>query len=233
MILSGLLDSADGQVARLTGRSSRLGMIIDGTIDYLVFVFAYAGCALALVPQHGGWIFFWAAVSGFGCHGPRSMIFEFQKNEMQYYWGGHDHYRNRTQAQARQEHGQARGVWQKGLTRFYVGYVANQQRLVTRKGEIRSALDALNADPERRSAFRRAYRQTYAPFLTGWALCGGTNTHRTLLMVFALLGRFEVFLAANFLLWIPAVILTRRQAAADVAFIREFDGRGKKGVPGR
>ena len=36
--LAGVLDSADGQLARMTGQSTEFGRIVDGVIDNLVFV---------------------------------------------------------------------------------------------------------------------------------------------------------------------------------------------------
>ena len=46
IILSGFLDSADGQLARMTNTTSKTGMIIDGVIDNLVFVACYLGGSL-------------------------------------------------------------------------------------------------------------------------------------------------------------------------------------------
>ena len=50
--VSNFLDCADGQLARLTGRQSPEGRIIDGFADYLVYAFVYLGVLLGLV--HSG-----------------------------------------------------------------------------------------------------------------------------------------------------------------------------------
>ncbi|MBV6645844.1 MAG: CDP-alcohol phosphatidyltransferase family protein, partial [Cyclobacteriaceae bacterium] len=39
--IAGVLDSADGQLARMSGQSTDLGRIIDGLIDNLVFLACY------------------------------------------------------------------------------------------------------------------------------------------------------------------------------------------------
>ena len=39
--LAGVLDSADGQLARMTGSSTEFGRMVDGTIDNMVFMACY------------------------------------------------------------------------------------------------------------------------------------------------------------------------------------------------
>ena len=59
MIFSSILDSADGQLARMTGQTSLLGRILDGVTGYLMFACAYIGLALWYTSEHPGayWIF--------------------------------------------------------------------------------------------------------------------------------------------------------------------------------
>ena len=55
-LLSGVLDSADGQLARISGRSSPLGLVLDGLCDNLVFGAVYLGCCTALASDRGPWV---------------------------------------------------------------------------------------------------------------------------------------------------------------------------------
>ena len=53
IVLAGVLDSADGQLARMTQKSSHLGMIIDGFVDNVVYISAYLGGLFYLLLSYG------------------------------------------------------------------------------------------------------------------------------------------------------------------------------------
>lgn len=57
-----VLDGADGDLARRTGRSSPGGEVVDGLCDYLAHGIIYVVLALLLVPALGGWA--WALAIG-------------------------------------------------------------------------------------------------------------------------------------------------------------------------
>ncbi len=54
-IVSDLLDSVDGQLARLRGKSTRMGRILDGLADSGRFVSLYGHLAARLYAGHWGW----------------------------------------------------------------------------------------------------------------------------------------------------------------------------------
>ncbi len=60
-IVSDILDSADGQLARIRGTSTRMGRILDGLADNARFASLY-GHILARLIVHGGWP--WMAAGG-------------------------------------------------------------------------------------------------------------------------------------------------------------------------
>ena len=45
-----------------------------------------------------------------------------------------------------------------------------------------------------REKFIEKYRNTFNPIMFWWALVGGTNTHSTLIMLFSIMGRFDLYL---------------------------------------
>lgn len=55
MILHGVFDSADGQLARLTGQTSELGRLLDGAGGYVTHAAAYLAIAIRIVSQEGSW----------------------------------------------------------------------------------------------------------------------------------------------------------------------------------
>lgn len=59
-----VLDGADGELARRTGRSSASGEVVDGICDYAGQTFLYCGLALVLSQTIGGWAWALALLSG-------------------------------------------------------------------------------------------------------------------------------------------------------------------------
>ena len=64
LIWANSYDSADGQLARMTGQKSALGRILDGTAGDFWFIAIYAAICLRLTPEWGIWIWLLAAVTG-------------------------------------------------------------------------------------------------------------------------------------------------------------------------
>ena len=81
--LAGVLDSADGQLARMTGQSTELGRFIDGFIDSAIFIACYLVCLCLLCTRREmGWsIFFLAIPAGVVSHIFTSQIYDFYKSE--------------------------------------------------------------------------------------------------------------------------------------------------------
>jgi hypothetical protein len=63
IVLHGVLDSSDGQLARMTGQTSELGRVLDGVSGYATHVAIY----IAIIAAHGGGvpIVLWAIAAGF------------------------------------------------------------------------------------------------------------------------------------------------------------------------
>ena len=84
MIVWHILDGADGQLARLTGKVTPSGFVIDGICDYATFGAIYLSIGLQLAQQEGsgGWLLVGlAAVS----HALQSAAFERQRQSY-IYW---------------------------------------------------------------------------------------------------------------------------------------------------
>lgn len=109
LVLSGILDTVDGQVARLTGQSSQFGMVIDGTIDNVVFIAAYTGAALPYWSQYEWLGVLLVIISGF-LHSLQSLVFDFYKNEFSFLYAGQEHYRNPETQEAQLQLSQAKGI---------------------------------------------------------------------------------------------------------------------------
>lgn len=73
-------DSADGQLARLTGQKTRWGRMLDGFAGDLWFFAIYFAISLRLTPQWGIWIWLLAAVAGLYCHSRQSSLADYYRN---------------------------------------------------------------------------------------------------------------------------------------------------------
>jgi hypothetical protein len=65
LIWANSYDSADGQLARMTGQYSRMGRILDGAAGNFWFISIYAAICLRLTPSWGAWIWILAAIAGY------------------------------------------------------------------------------------------------------------------------------------------------------------------------
>ena len=80
LIWANSYDSADGQLARLTGQKSELGRILDGTSGDFWFITIYASICLRLYPEGWGiWIWILAAITGF-CHSKQAAMADYYRN---------------------------------------------------------------------------------------------------------------------------------------------------------
>ncbi len=80
-----VLDGVDGQLARLTGKQSPTGKVLDGVCDYVTFAAVYVGLASALAPERGAWVWALVALSG-ACHAVQSALYETQRQDY-LFWG--------------------------------------------------------------------------------------------------------------------------------------------------
>ncbi|MBR3626031.1 MAG: CDP-alcohol phosphatidyltransferase family protein, partial [Bacteroidaceae bacterium] len=72
-------DSADGQLARLTGQKSELGRILDGASGDCWFISIYLAIVLRLTPTWGIWIWILALATGF-CHSKQAAMADYYRN---------------------------------------------------------------------------------------------------------------------------------------------------------
>ena len=73
-----VMDGADGQLARLSGKVTASGYIIDGLCDYTTFILVYAALALRLTEIYGMWIWSIVVLSGLS-HVAQAAAFELQR----------------------------------------------------------------------------------------------------------------------------------------------------------
>ncbi|HVY44799.1 MAG TPA: CDP-alcohol phosphatidyltransferase family protein [Minicystis sp.] len=183
MIAYGVLDCADGQLARARGTSSRLGRILDGASDYVVGVASGATIALRLADAMGP-AGAWLAAGGLASILVQGTLFDHFKNR--YLSRSGASYRegddlDETLAaieQLRREHAGAVPI---ALHRVYATFLRVQRALGGGAGGAREgAFDAA------------AYKERLAPIARGWAYLG-PSTHVVLLAAFACAGQLPAY----------------------------------------
>jgi hypothetical protein len=80
LIVYSILDSADGQLARLTGRVTELGRVLDGVGGYITHAAIYIGIIAGLVPGSGtGPMLVWAAMAAIA-NAVQAQMYEFHRH---------------------------------------------------------------------------------------------------------------------------------------------------------
>ena len=79
LIWANSYDSADGQLARMTGQKSELGRILDGACGDFWFITIYLAIVFRLWPEWNFWILLLAAITGF-FHGKQAAMADYYRN---------------------------------------------------------------------------------------------------------------------------------------------------------
>jgi len=79
LVWANMYDSADGQLARMTGKTSLLGRYLDGLCGILWFIVIYVAICFRLLPSWGGWIWAFAIFTGY-FHGKQTALADYYRN---------------------------------------------------------------------------------------------------------------------------------------------------------
>jgi phosphatidylglycerophosphate synthase len=217
MIAWHVMDGADGQLARLTHAQSHTGKILDGICDYVTFIAVYAGLALALAPEDGGRIWLLVVLAGV-CHAVQAAAYEVQRQEYGF-WGegkGSAELVKLTEAQ------DAAGGGPFDL--LYRGYVRVQLVAAGVTPEFHRRLAAMLAQqPDETEAFRRRYRDFFAPAVRRWSIMSA-NYRSIGIFLFALAKAPEYYFWFETIGFSTILVMLLRRRHADYArFFRELE----------
>jgi len=131
MIWANSYDSADGQLARLTGQKSELGRILDGVSGDFWFIAIYASICLRLSDQWGIWIWLLAATTG-SFHSKQAAMADYYRNIHLFFLKGKDGSELDNSIQQKELFHSL--TWKKEFIRklflfFYKNYTASQEQL--------------------------------------------------------------------------------------------------------
>ena len=159
-------DSADGQLARLTGKKTPLGRILDGAAGDIWFITIYAAICLRLTLQWGIWIWVLAAITGF-FHSKQAAMADYYRNvhllflkgksgsELSYSPHLKEHYR---------EMSWRREFIYKLFETFYINYTVGQEQLTPQFQRLMNKIRTQYAGQAPES-FRVAFREKSLPLM--------------------------------------------------------------------
>ncbi|MBP5630121.1 MAG: CDP-alcohol phosphatidyltransferase family protein [Bacteroidaceae bacterium] len=159
LIWANWYDCADGQLARMTGKTTLVGRVLDGFGGELWFICIYIGIAIRLYPVWGIWIFLIILWSGFYCHSRQCGIADYYRNIHLWVTLGEkgSELDTSVELQRRMESlNWNRKEWfEKFYLFFYVRYMRTQERQTPEFQLLRPLIEKLPIDDPTRLEFRR------------------------------------------------------------------------------
>jgi hypothetical protein len=180
LILSEIIDSADGQLARMTGQITELGRVFDGVGDYVAHGAIYVAIAAGMIHRGGsGSVLFWMLLAGVS-NAIQSQVYDY----------------HRTAYVTVVSEGCAPGndpakvpSWIRWL---YSGYLMMQRWLIGPHARVEAALAARSIAGRVRDEDRARYRECFSRPIHGWNILG-SNTGLYALGVLIWLHRVDLF----------------------------------------
>lgn len=176
LVWANIYDSTDGQMARLTGKKTRWGRILDGFAGDLWFFTIYAAICLRLQGQPipgtdmhwdiGIWLL--CAFAGFICHGKQCQLADYYRNIHLFFLKGKrgselDNFRSLREEWHRLTW-KKDGAW-KVFLYFYGNYTHSQEQMTPAFQRLRAALLDKYGEEAVPQVFRDAFRQGSLPLM--------------------------------------------------------------------
>jgi phosphatidylglycerophosphate synthase len=183
LILHGAIDSADGQLARMTGQVSEFGRVLDGISGYVTHVAVYLAIITLIIRQgSSGWTVGLAVIAGL-CTAIQAQMYDYHRSAYAAFA-----IKGRVPLDPSGE--SVRG----GLGRLVAVYAASQRALLGRHAVVERTIAARAVDGAVRSDDRGNYRRCFYWPVRGWNLLGD-NVRRFALAAFVLLHHLDWFIA--------------------------------------
>jgi phosphatidylglycerophosphate synthase len=189
-VAANVFDNADGQLARLTNQTTRMGRLIDGVADHLVWLSVYFHLALRCGSEGSPLAIAVLAIAAGLSHGCQAAAADYCRNGYLYFVRRYARANLDSSAELRSEFQRLRWrnqSWQKVLLALYLNFTSQQELFAP-------GLQRLHQMTERAFSeeiplwLRDGYSQLARPFLAWWRLLM-TNTRMLLLFLLLLIGR--------------------------------------------
>lgn len=144
LVLADVCDSADGQLARMTGKFSRLGRILDGASGDVWFIAIYVCICLRFMPEWGWWIWLLGGSAGF-CHSKQAALADYYRQFHLFFVKGKSGSELDDSRQVEEEYRQLRytsAPFYKLFLLVYRNYTRSQETVTPRMQVLRRRLQA-------------------------------------------------------------------------------------------
>ncbi|HWM25044.1 MAG TPA: CDP-alcohol phosphatidyltransferase family protein [Chthoniobacterales bacterium] len=183
LILHGIIDSADGQLARMTGQVTELGRALDGGAGYLTHAAIYLAIAAGVMHRGGsGAILIWMVLAGIA-NAVQAQMYEHHR---------HDYAMIAVKGLA--PRGDPATITQAWMKSLYAWYMATARVLNGLHAEVESVIAARSTAGVVREDDRALYRKRFYGPMRGWNLLGD-NMRRYAIGILVCLDRLDLFFA--------------------------------------
>ena len=181
IILSEIVDSADGQLARMTGQVTELGRVFDGLGDYVRRGAIYIAIAAGIIHRGGSSsILLWMLLAGIS-NALQSQMYDYHRTAYV------------TVVRDGRAPGQDAGKVPSWVRWLYAGYLTMQRWLIGQHAEVEAALGSRSVAGQVREEDRGRYRECFYRPVRGWNILG-SNTGLYALGLLIWLHRVDLFI---------------------------------------
>ena len=209
-----ITDGIDGRLARMTGKSSRIGKIVDGVVDYAVFILVYVFMSLGSLPDPdiGYWLAWYGSFAG-AFHILQAAAYEKKREEYIVWKSG----RFDDQAPADADRGKS-GL---SLAAFGLDWLYQQIQVIGGTSGMMQRLkgELLKAPEEVQNLIRREYSIRYAPLVRCWSLLSANIRTIAIFLACLLANPLYYFLFEIVILNLVMFWLIMRQRQLDRNFL--------------
>jgi len=189
-IAANAFDNADGQLARLTNQTSRMGRLIDGVADHLVWLSIYLHLALRCMSEGSPLSVALLVLAAGLSHGCQAAAADYSRSGYLYFVRGRARADLDSSVELRGEFQRLRWrdqPWQKALLAFYLNFTSQQELFAPGLQRLHQLIERAFSE-EIPHWLQERYRHLARPMLVWWRSLM-TNTRMLLLFLLLLIGR--------------------------------------------
>lgn len=173
LVWANSFDSADGQLARLTGQYSRLGRILDGVSGDFWFISIYIGLCLRECATRGffgdnHWAIWVIAAAAGACHSLQAAQADYYRQFHLFFLKGKEGSELDSSSALREKYASmswSKNFFSKLVLTFYMDYTSSQERRTPSMQALRRALRERFGDGEISPRFREDFRRASLPLM--------------------------------------------------------------------
>lgn len=170
LIWANSFDSADGQLARMTGQYSRLGRILDGLCGDIWFAAIYIAIILREIATSSffaahSWVIITLALVTAVCHARQAAMADYYRQIHLFIIKGEDGSELESSATLRRRLAETTGFWKRLTLKAYILYTASQEATTPQLQRLRRLIAARYPDGHLPDKLRADFRRLSLPLM--------------------------------------------------------------------